>query len=201
MLTRMTLPVRLLGGLNHSLSYSKATLPSKIRGRALKENAETKPPDIEEIFLRDIGITVKAQSSMVLDSYIRFMKMAAKCLNIEIYQELFLNPEVREWVILKSPFKYKKHMVKYRLKTHGRLLTFEKITGITADIYIEYVQRNIPAGVSMSVRKVEMDRLPHIITKSLMQNRTMEEVKEEDDKQRAADAAAQQDSFQRFRKK
>ena len=197
----MTLPVRLLCSLNHSLSYSKATLPSKIRGRALKDNAATKPPEIEEIYLRDIGITVKSQSSMVLHSYIRYMKMAAICLNIELCQELYLNLEVREWVILKSPFKYKKHMVKYRLKTYGRLLTFKKITGITADIYIEYVQRNIPAGVSMSVRKVEMDRLPYLITKSLMQNRTMEEAKEEDDKQRAADAAAQQDSYQRFRKK
>ena len=199
MFTHIRSTSRLLSSLNHSLQCSRnIRVPSNI---SKPSNAEprTVAQDVEENFYRDIGLTVKAQSLMVLDSYSKFIKMAAKCLRIEIFQELFLNPEVREWVILKSPFKYKKHMVKYRLRTHGRLFTFQKITGTTADIYIEYIQRHIPPGVSLSVKKVEMDRLPYIITKSLMQNKTIEESKMEDDRRRA-EQAAQEDSIHGFKK-
>ena len=199
MLTGIRSTSRLLSSLNISLQHSRALrVPSR---DAKPSNAEpgTVEEQLEEKFYRDIGLTVKAQSLMVLDSYSKFIKMSAKCLRIEINQELYLNPEVREWVILKSPFKYKKHMVKYRLRTHGRLFTFNKITGTTADIYFEYIQRHIPAGMSMSVKKVEMDRLPYLITKSLMQNRTIDAVKSEDDKQRA-EKAAQEETVHGFKK-
>ena len=126
---------------------------------------------------------------MVLNSYCKFAKIAARFLELDLSREIFLNTEVREWVILKSPFKYKKHMVKYHLKTHGRMLVFKKMTGTTTDIYLEYIQRNIPAGVSMSVRKYELDRLPYLVTKSMMQNRNLEEVKAEDDERRAKEEA------------
>ena len=200
MLTRVQSTWRLLSSFHHSPHYSSATrVPSSIF-KPTDVESKTVEQEVAEVFYRDIGLTVKAQSLMVLDSYSKFIKMAAKCLRIEVTEELYLNPEVREWVILKSPFKYKKHMVKYRLRTHGRLFTFKKITGTTADIYIEYIQRNIPAGVSMSVKKIEIDRLPYLITKSLMQNRTIEEVKIEDDKQRA-EKAAQEETIHVFKKK
>jgi hypothetical protein len=33
-------------------------------------------------------------------------------------------------------------------------MTFEKLTGSTADTFLEYIQRNLPEGVAMKVTKV-----------------------------------------------
>ena len=38
------------------------------------------------------------------------------------------------------------------------------ITGTTADIFLEYVQRNLPEGVDMSVYQEELDSLPAMLT-------------------------------------
>ena len=34
-------------------------------------------------------------------------------------------------------------------------MTFEKVTGSTADTFLEYIQRNLPEGVAMTVTKVQ----------------------------------------------
>ena len=39
-----------------------------------------------------------------------------------------------------------------------RLMQVKKITGTTADIFLEYVQRNLPEGVSMAVYQVRGGR-------------------------------------------
>ena len=38
------------------------------------------------------------------------------------------------------------------------------ITGTTADIFLEYIQRNLPEGVDMSVYQEELDSLPAMLT-------------------------------------
>ena len=37
------------------------------------------------------------------------------------------------------------------------------LTGDTADVLLEYIQRNIPEGVSMSVEQTALERLPEFI--------------------------------------
>ena len=36
-------------------------------------------------------------------------------------------------------------------RTYYHFMTLEKLTGSTADTYLEYIQRNLPEGVSMKV--------------------------------------------------
>ena len=43
------------------------------------------------------------------------------------------------------------------------LLQIRKITGTTADIFLEYIQRNLPAGVSMNVEQTEVIDIPDYI--------------------------------------
>ena len=38
------------------------------------------------------------------------------------------------------------------LRTYYHFMTLKHLTGSTADTYLEYVQRNLPEGVSMKVR-------------------------------------------------
>ena len=56
--------------------------------------------------------------------------------------------------MLKSAHIFKKHRVQYEIRTHARLVQIKHITGTTADVYLEYIQRNLPEGISMSVYQV-----------------------------------------------
>lgn len=37
------------------------------------------------------------------------------------------------------------------------------MTGETSDIFLEYIQRNLPEGVSMSVEQIELEFLPQYL--------------------------------------
>ena len=47
-----------------------------------------------------------------------------------------------------------KLQVQYEVRTHTMCITFEKVTGSTADTYLQYVQHNLPEGVAVKVTKV-----------------------------------------------
>lgn len=57
--------------------------------------------------------------------------------------------------MLKSAHVHKKHRVQYEIRTYYRYLDFLKLTGSTADTFLEYLQRNLPEGVAMKVTKVK----------------------------------------------
>lgn len=45
-------------------------------------------------------------------------------------------------------------MVQYEFRTYFRFMQFHRLTGSTADTFLEYIQRNLPEGVAMKVTKV-----------------------------------------------
>lgn len=59
--------------------------------------------------------------------------------------------------VLKSVHVHKKHRVQYETRTYYRFMDFAKLTGSTADTFLEYIQRNLPEGVAMKVTKVRLD--------------------------------------------
>ncbi len=63
---------------------------------------------------------------------------------------------IQKFTVLKSVHIYKKHRVQYEIRTHMRLMQIWEITGTTADVFLEYIQRNLPEGVSMTVNQVCM---------------------------------------------
>lgn len=56
--------------------------------------------------------------------------------------------------VLKSIHVHKKHRVQYETRTYFRYLDFLRLTGSTADTFLEYIQRNLPEGVAMKTTKV-----------------------------------------------
>ncbi|NP_001425782.1 small ribosomal subunit protein uS10m isoform 7 [Homo sapiens] len=53
----------------------------------------------------------------------------------------------------------------------------EHLTGSTADVYLEYIQRNLPEGVAMEVTKTQLEQLPEHIKEPIWE--TLSEEKEE----------------------
>jgi len=133
-------------------------------------SANTSPIPAEDLSSEEVDrlislLTLKVRSSdeAVLNSYTQFMKRAATVLNLDCSGKVIVPMHIEKRTLLKSPHIYKKHRYQYELRTHARMLQVRQLTGDTADIFLEYIQRNIPEGVSMSVEQTELERIPEYI--------------------------------------
>nr|CAG4644404.1 EOG090X0GP9 [Lepidurus arcticus] len=122
-----------------------------------EESAESQ----EDSLFKTIEVEVRSGDPAVLKSYEWFATTAAKHLGITI-GECFAPPRARHdrLTLLKSVHIYKKHRVQYEIRTYFRHMKFHKLTGSTADTFLEYIQRNLPEGVAMKVTKKEGEKLP-----------------------------------------
>ncbi|XP_018340852.1 PREDICTED: 28S ribosomal protein S10, mitochondrial isoform X2 [Trachymyrmex septentrionalis] len=113
---------------------------------------------------KKVEVEVRGNDPAVLKSYGIFATMAANHLKINIGRNTAPYKAIHErWTVLKSAHVHKKHRVQYEIRTYYRYLDFLKLTGSTADTFLEYLQRNLPEGVAMKVTKVEMEKLPESI--------------------------------------
>lgn len=113
---------------------------------------------------KKIEIEVRGNDPAVLKSYGQFAVTAANYLNINVCRNTAPHKAIHErWTVLKSAHVHKKHRVQYEIRTYYRYLDFLKLTGSTADTFLEYLQRNLPEGVAMKVTKVELQKLPEDI--------------------------------------
>ncbi|KAK2585337.1 hypothetical protein KPH14_010018 [Odynerus spinipes] len=113
---------------------------------------------------KKIEIEVRGNDPAVLKSYGQFAKMAADNLGITMIRNMApRKPDHERLTVLKSVHIYKKHRVQYETRTYYRFLDFIKLTGSTADTFLEYIQRNLPEGVAMKVTKVEIQQLPESV--------------------------------------
>lgn len=109
---------------------------------------------------RKIDVEVKGHDSTVINSYERFVRMAAEGLEVQIGR-VFTPPKViTRYTLLKSIHIFKKHRVQYENRTHFRIIEFIHLTGSTADTILEYIQRNLPEGMAMKVTKHRIESLP-----------------------------------------
>ncbi|KAL4676159.1 hypothetical protein H8959_010304 [Pygathrix nigripes] len=108
--------------------------------------------DEPDTLYKRLSVLVKGHDKAVLDSYEYFAVLAAKELGISI--KVHEPPrKIERFTLLKSVHIYKKHRVQYEMRTLYRCLELEHLTGSTADVYLEYIQRNLPEGVAMEVNK------------------------------------------------
>nr|CAG4645208.1 EOG090X0GP9 [Leptodora kindtii] len=113
-----------------------------------------------------VTVEVRSAEPAVLKSYEWFATTAAKHLGITVGRCWAPpKPHHNRFTLLKSIHIYKKHRVQYEIRTYFRHMTFEKVTGSTADTFLEYIQRNLPEGVAMTVTKEELIPLPESIQK------------------------------------
>ena len=71
---------------------------------------------------------------------------------------------IERWSILKSRFSQRKFMRQYEMRTHFKEFEFVHLTGSTCSTLLEYIQRNIPAGVAMHVHQTKITKLPEEFT-------------------------------------
>ncbi|XP_036269806.1 28S ribosomal protein S10, mitochondrial isoform X3 [Pipistrellus kuhlii] len=132
--------------------------------------------DEPDTLYKRLSVLVKGHDKAVLDSYEYFAVLAAKELGISI--EVHEPPrKIERFTLLKSVHIFKKHRVQYEMRTLYRCFELKHLTGSTADVYLEYIQRNLPEGVAMEVAKTKLERLPEHIKKPIWEK--MPEEKEE----------------------
>ncbi|CAH8428729.1 unnamed protein product [Schistosoma rodhaini] len=158
LLRRLYFPVRCYTG---SLQYLQKALASSVgvfnSGDYMREGSEINEPDV---LYKKLVITVKGHEPMVLKSYETFVKQVCDNLSIALKSETRNRPTFFRLSMNKSPFIYKKQQRQYEFRTHYQYFTVDHITGCTADVFLEYIQRNLPEGVAMEVVKHRLERLP-----------------------------------------
>ncbi|KAM6185724.1 small ribosomal subunit protein uS10m [Rhynchocyon petersi] len=118
--------------------------------------------DEPDTLYKRLSVLVKGHDKAVLDSYEYFAVLAAKELGLSI--KVHEPPrKIERFTLLKSVHIFKKHRVQYEMRTLYRCLELEHLTGSTANVYLEYIQRNLPEGVAMEVTKTRLERLPEHI--------------------------------------
>ncbi|XP_010391953.2 28S ribosomal protein S10, mitochondrial isoform X2 [Corvus cornix cornix] len=121
--------------------------------------------DEPETLYKRVSILVKGHDKAVLDSYEYFAVLAAKELGISVEKVDKPPKTIERLTLLKSVHIYKKHRVQYEMRTHYMCLELKYLTSSTAAVYLEYVQRNLPEGVAMEVKKTKIERIPEHIQK------------------------------------
>nr|CAH8834161.1 unnamed protein product [Trichobilharzia regenti] len=103
---------------------------------------------------------------MVLRSYETFVKQVCENLSLNLQSDTRNRPKFLRLSMNRSPFIYKKHQRQYEFRTHYKYFTVKHVTGCTADVFLEYIQRNLPEGVAMEVEKHRLERLPEYLETS-----------------------------------
>ncbi|XP_015589778.1 28S ribosomal protein S10, mitochondrial [Cephus cinctus] len=146
------------------VSYTEG-FPGLFSCRTFSDNVLSTDKAVPDKLYSKIEIEVRGNDPAVLKSYGTFSEMAAKHLGITMSRNFTPRKPVHERLtVLKSVHIYKKHRVQYETRTYFRFMDFLKLTGSTADTFLEYLQRNLPEGVAMKVTKVEIQRLPEAVS-------------------------------------
>nr|XP_045375182.1 28S ribosomal protein S10, mitochondrial-like [Camelus bactrianus] len=132
--------------------------------------------DEPDTLYKRLSVSVTGHDKAVLDSYECFAMLAAKERDISI--KVHEPPRKTErFTLLKSVHIFQKRRVQHEMRTLYRCLELEHLTGSTADVYLEYTQRNLPEGDAMEVTKTKLEQLPEHIQKPTWE--TIPEGKEE----------------------
>jgi len=144
--------IELDGKLNTEYSMDK----NKTFTEQQKLVEKTEEPD--QLF-HHIDILVGAHDNPVLNSYVKYMQIACKELEIKT-DCMQIKPIYMRRQLLKSAHVHKKWRVNYEIRDYRQVLRLYRLTGTSANVVLEYFQRNIPAGVMMQVNKFEMLEAP-----------------------------------------
>ncbi|KAK4299355.1 hypothetical protein Pmani_028363 [Petrolisthes manimaculis] len=107
-----------------------------------------------------VEVECRGHETAVLQSYLTFLTTAAAHLGIEVKDVKWPKKHLQRWTLLKAVHVQKKHRVQYETRTHFLTLGLPRLTQSTADTFLEYIQRNLPEGISMKVTKHELQTLP-----------------------------------------
>uniref|UniRef100_A0A183S8U2 Small ribosomal subunit protein uS10m n=1 Tax=Schistocephalus solidus TaxID=70667 RepID=A0A183S8U2_SCHSO len=105
-----------------------------------------------DVLFKKVNIEVKSHEPEVLRSYEIFVRQVCDHLDLTCSVETRNSPIFDRLSLNKSPFIHKKHQRQYEFRTY-----IPHVTGCTASVFLEYIQRNLPAGVHMAVTHVSFE--------------------------------------------
>uniref|UniRef100_A0A1B6LCG4 Small ribosomal subunit protein uS10m n=1 Tax=Graphocephala atropunctata TaxID=36148 RepID=A0A1B6LCG4_9HEMI len=121
-------------------------------------------PEAVDKLYKLIEVEVRGNDPAVLKSYAWYASTAAHHLGIEVGRIWTPQKAHHErYTVLRSIHVNKKCRVQYEFRTYFHFLQFHRLTGSTADTFLEYIQRNLPEGVAMKVTKVALEGIPEHI--------------------------------------
>uniref|UniRef100_A0A8C2BBT4 Small ribosomal subunit protein uS10m n=1 Tax=Cyprinus carpio TaxID=7962 RepID=A0A8C2BBT4_CYPCA len=164
--------VRHQAGSSRSLHGARAPAVS---ARHLKQLGVTSLRSLSQVSLSEepdalyqkLSVRVKGHDRSVLDSFEFFASLAARELGLSLERAFEPRKHTEKLTLLKSVHIFKKHRVQYETRTHHRTIEISRVTGSSARVYLEYIQRNLPEGVAMEVTKTSVEEIPEHIQKPL----------------------------------
>lgn len=148
--------------LNDSSTESKTTNENTVES-SFTDTSSSEEYQPDKLY-KKVEIEVRGHDPAVLKSYVTFSAMAAEHLELKMSNVVSPSKPIHERLtLLKSVHVHKKHRVQYETRTYYKYFELYKLTGSTADTYLEYIQRNLPEGVAMKVTKVELNTFPESI--------------------------------------
>jgi len=142
------------------LQSSTATAAATIATSEPKSQSQSQPDKL----YKKIELEILGYESRVLDSYQWFVLTAARHLNLQVGKVWAPHTSDKfRFNLLASVHIFKKHQVHYEVRTYHRFINIHKLTGSTADTFLEYIQRNLPEGLGLKVTKVEVHPKPDFL--------------------------------------
>ncbi|XP_046852507.1 probable 28S ribosomal protein S10, mitochondrial [Xenia sp. Carnegie-2017] len=86
-----------------------------------------------------------------LTSFHRFVDQAAKNMKFNVTKKFNLTTKAFTVTLANTPHYFNENKMQYHLKEHGRLIQVESLPTETADIFLQYIRKNIPAGISVQM--------------------------------------------------
>jgi len=94
-------------------------------------------------------ITLEGLDDGVLDHFCQFVTSTSKMMKLQVTKKFNLVTENFSQTLAFPPDSYKKGNVTYHFKKHGRMIQVAQLPAEKSDIFIQYLQDNIPPGVSL----------------------------------------------------
>ncbi|CAH2006330.1 unnamed protein product [Acanthoscelides obtectus] len=111
-----------------------------------------------------VELELRGNDPAVLKSFCKFASTTGQHLEIDCKTWNMRKPTHERFTVLKCVHIYKKHRVQYEYRTYYSFVQYKRVTGSTADTLLEYIERNLPEGVSLKATKVEVQELPDYLS-------------------------------------
>eukprot|EP00117_Sycon_ciliatum_P014080 scpid91388/ scgid14491/ Probable 28S ribosomal protein S10, mitochondrial len=111
-------------------------------------------------FYREVHMEVYAYDHILLESYCIYVRYAAACLGIHCSSAVKYPQLIHKTTVNKSPFIFSDAKAQYEMRQYQTSVYLWNVTGTTANVFLEYIQRNLSAGLGMNVHTETLERLP-----------------------------------------
>jgi len=98
-----------------------------------------------------LNLTIESHDHTVLDSYVEFIERSGKFCELDLSGRVALPTKFERWTVLKGPHVHKQHRDQFERRMHRRLLQIRDVSGVTGEVFMDYVLRMLPPGVQAKV--------------------------------------------------